>query len=171
MNRVRWGMSLCLLVFSMSGCSGPPRNGGGGGGGTAGNATVSLTLRATPPSPTANLSILAFRATVIGVSLTPSSGSAVNVGLISSSYVAEFTRLQSDSSLLSAVVTIPAETYNSVTVTFSDVSLAYCTQPSSGVAGCAGSVTKVTGSPGAGTVSSGAFPLTVTSNEKLGLAL
>jgi hypothetical protein len=60
------------------------------------------------------VSILAFRATVTGVSLTPSSGGAFSVGLVSgttSSYVAEITRLQSDSALLSAAVSIPAGTY------------------------------------------------------------
>jgi hypothetical protein len=80
--------------------------------------------------------------------------------------------LQSDSALLSAAVAIPAGTYNSLGVTFSDVLLTYCTQPSSGVAGCSsGSLTQVTGSAATATASSGAFPLTVTSGEKLGLAL
>lgn len=173
MNRVLYGLLSSSLIFSMYACSGLPKTGSGGGG--AGNATLSLTLRTTPPSPSTNLSILTFRATVTGVSLTPSSGSTVSVGLVSgttSSYVTEFTRLQSDSALLSAAVSVPAGTYDSLAVTFSDVSLTYCTQPSSGVAGCsAGSLTQVTGSAGAATASSGAFPLTVTSGEKLGLAL
>ena len=112
---------------------------------------------------------------VTGVSLTPSSGSAVSVGLVSgttNSYVAEFTRLQSDSALLSAAVSVPAGTYNSLSVTFSDVLLTFCTQPSSGVPGCSsGSLGQVTGSAGGATTSSGAFPLTVTSGEKVGLAL
>jgi hypothetical protein len=171
MNRILYGLLSSSLIFSMCACSGLPKTGSGGGGG-AGNATLSLALRATPPPPSANLSILTFRATVSGVSLTPSSGSAVSVGLVSGttrSYVAEFTRLQSDSALLSAAVSVPAGTYNSLAVTFSDVLLTYCTQPSSGVAGCAsGSLTQVTGSA---TASSGAFPLTVTSDEKVGLAL
>ena len=170
MNRILLCLLSSSLILSMYACSGLPKTSGGGGG--TGNATLSLTLRATPPSPSANLSILTLRATVTGVSLTPSSGSAVSVGLVSgnsSSYAAEFTRLQSDSALLSAAVSVPAGTYNSVAVTFSDVLLTYCTQPSSGVAGCSsGSLTQVTGSPGATTASSGAFPLTVTSGEKLG---
>jgi len=163
-----------VLVLSISACSGLPKSDGVGGGGT-GNATVSLTLRATPPSPSASLSILAFRATVTGVSLTPSSGSPVSVALVSgatSSYVAEFARLESDSALLSAAVSIPAGTYSSIAVTFSDVLLVYCTQPSSGVAGCSsGSLTQVTGSAGSASTASGAFPLTVTTGEKLGLAV
>jgi hypothetical protein len=175
MNRILFCLLSSSLIFSMCACSGPKTGAGGGGGGGTGNATLSLTLRATPPSPSAHLSILTFRATVTGVSLTPSSGSAVSVGLVSgttASYVAEFTRLQSDSALLSAAVSVPVGTYNSLAVTFSDVLLTYCTQPSSGVAGCSsGSLTQVTGSAGAATASSGAFPLTVTSGEKLGLTL
>jgi hypothetical protein len=169
MNRILYGLLSSWLVFYMCACSGARQSGGGG----TGKATLSLTLRATPPSPSAHLSILAFRATVTGVSLTPSSGSAVSVGLVSGttgSYVAEFTRLQSDSALLSAAVSVPAGTYNSLAVTFSDVLLTFCTQPSSGVAGCSG-LLQVTGSAGTATISSGAFPLTVTNGEKVGLAL
>jgi hypothetical protein len=173
MNRILFGVLSSSLILSLCACSGVRQSGGGGGG--TGNATLSLTLRATPPSPSAHLSIVTFRATVTGVSLTPSSGSVVNVGLVSGttgSYVAEFTRLQSDSALLSAGVSVPAGIYNSLAVTFSDVLLTFCTQPSSGVAGCSsGSLTQVPGSAGAATASSGALPLTVTRGEKLGLAL
>jgi hypothetical protein len=172
MNRILFGLLSSSLILGLCACSGslptttvPPPS----------NATLSLTLRAAPPSPSAHLSILTFRATVTGVSLTPSSGSAVSVGLVSgttASYVAEFTRLESDSALLSAAVSVPAGTYNSLAVTFSDVLLTFCTQPSSGVAGCSsGSLGQVTGLSGAATTSSGAFPLSVTSGEKLGLAL
>jgi len=171
MNRILFRLLSSSLILCLCACSGV-RQSGGGGGGTS-NATLLLTLCATPPSPAARLSILTFRATVTGVLLTPSSGSAVAVGLVSgtaSTYVAEFTRLQSDSALLSAAVSVPAGTYNSLAVTFSDVSLNFCTQPSSGVAGCTG-LQQVTGSAGTATASSGAFPLTVTSGEKLGLAL
>jgi hypothetical protein len=152
----------------MCACSGASTPGGDGGGGI-GNATLSLTLRASPPSPSANLSIVAFRATVTGVSLTPSSVSVALVSGNTGSYVAEFTRLQSDSALLSTAVSVPAGTYNGLAVTFSDVLLIYCTQPASAVNGCSAGV--VTGSAGTATASSGAFPLTVTSGEKLGLTL
>jgi hypothetical protein len=121
MNRILFGLLSSSLILSLCACSGVRQSGGSGGG--RGSATLSLTLRATPPSPSAQLSILTFRATVTDVSLTPSSGSAVSVGLVSGttgSYVAEFTRLQSDSALLSAAVSVPAGTYSSLAVTFSD---------------------------------------------------
>jgi len=108
MNRVLLACLSFAFVFCISACSGSstPRSGsgstgagggggsgngggggtGGGGGGSTANATLSLTLRATPPSPTANLSILAFRATVTSILMTPSSGSVVNVGTIDDVY-------------------------------------------------------------------------------------
>jgi len=165
MNRILFG----LLAFSLvlCACGGPSK--------TVppppppGNATLSLTLRAIPPSPSANLSILSFRATVTGISL----GNAINVGLVSGAshiYVAEFTRLQSDSALLSAAVSIPAGTYDRIAVTFSDVSLTYCTQPYCS-SGSSGTLAQVPGSAATATATSDAFPLTVTSGENLGLAL
>jgi hypothetical protein len=79
----------------------------------------------------------------------------------------EFTRLQSDSALRSAAVSVPAGTYNSLAVTFSDVLLTYCAQPCSGVSGgSCGSLTQVPGSAGAVIASSDALPFTAT---KLGL--
>jgi len=132
-------------------------------------------MRAIPPSPSAHLSILSFRATVTGVSLTPSSGSPVSINLVTASsgtYIAELTRLQSDSALLSAAVPVPAGNYESIALTFSDVLLTFCTQPSPGTAGCAsGSLSQVTASAATATARSGAFPLTVTTGEKLGLAV
>src|SRR5258708_11779704 len=129
MNRILYCLLSSWLVFAMCACSGARQNGGGG----TGKAALSLTLRATPPSPSTHLSILAFRATVAGVSLTPSSGSAVSVGLVSGtagSYVAEFTRLQTDSALLSSPVSAPSGTTNTTPLTFSPASLTFCSQPS-----------------------------------------
>jgi len=168
MNRILFGLLPSSLILGLCACSGPPTTTPP----PPGNATLSLTLRATPPLPSAHLSILTFRATVTGVSLTPSSGSAVSVNLVSgtaASYVAEFTRLQSDSALLSAAVSVPAGTYNTVAVAFSDVFLVYCTQAASAATGCSTGV--LTGSAATATASTGAFPLTVTTGEKVGLAL
>src|SRR5258706_1540354 len=171
MNRILFGLLSSSLILSLCACSGLRQSGGSGGG--TGSATLSLSLCATPPSLAAQLSIMTFRATVTGVSLTPSSASAVSVGLVSGttgSYVAEFTRLQSDSALLSAAVSVPAGTYNSLAVTFSDVLLTFCKQPSSGVAGCSG-LLQVAGSARTATARSGPFSLPVTSGAKLGLGL
>lgn len=163
MTRILVGFVVCFSVLCA--CGGPlktvpppPPNG-----------TLSLTLRVTPPPLSGSLSILSFRATIIGISL----GSSVNVDLVpgaGGSYVVEFTRLQSDSALLSTAVSIPAGTYDSIAVTFSDIQLTYCTQPYCS-SGSSSTLVQVTGSPGTATATSSVFPLTVAAGEKLGLAL
>src|SRR5258708_34645422 len=90
---------LLLAALSLAACSGPKTAGGGTGGGN-GNATVSFTLAAGPFTPPPGTSILSFAVTVNGVTLTPASGSAVNIALIAANYVVDLTRLQSDSAFL-----------------------------------------------------------------------
>src|SRR5712691_2964780 len=104
--------AVVLLLFAsilFASCSGAP---GGGcvsncGGG---NATLSFVLTATPPAPTLGLSVQTFAATVTGISLTPSTGAAVNVPLNTSAYIAELNRVTSESTLLAAAVSVPAGT-------------------------------------------------------------
>jgi hypothetical protein len=134
-----------------------------------GNATVSFVLTATPPSPSAGLSIQAFTANITGITLTPSTGTIVNVPLNSTSYIAEFTRVTSDSTLLAAKVSIPAATYTQITVTFSAPRVTFCTQPNPGVPGCAvGSLTSITGAAGSAVVSTS---LSFSENQQTGVAL
>ena len=175
---VKWGVSMfrqasaaALLVFAslvLASCSGVPHGGcvsncGGG------NATVSFVLTATPPDPTLALSIQAFRATITGITLTPATGTAVNVTLNSNSYVAEFNRVTSDSTLLAAQVSVPAGTYTQVQVFFSDPSLTFCTQVNPGVPGCtAGTLASVGGTGGSATISTN---LTFAANQQTGIAL
>src|SRR5947207_13553227 len=102
-----------------------------------GNASVSLVLTATPPAAGSQLSIQAYTATITGVTLTPSSGAAVNVSLVSSAYIAEFNRVTSDSTLLAAAASVPAGNYTQMTVTFSSPRVTFCTQANPGVPGCA----------------------------------
>jgi hypothetical protein len=159
---------LFLLAPILVSCSGPPKTGGGPGG--RGTATLSLTLTATPLTPPENLSILSFSATISGILLTPATGSAVNIPPNSSSYVAEFTRLQSDSAFL-ASVSVPAGTYNSIEVMFSGAVVTFCTQPTSGISGCAsGSLTQVTGAA-AQPKATFSSALTLSANQSTGLQL
>lgn len=162
-------LAACLALAS---CSGRITTGPCSVGCSPGDATVSLVLTATPPAPGLGLSVLAFRTTITGLSLTPSAGgSAVSVNLNSTAYVAEFTRVTSDSTLLAAQVQVPAGTYTRVTVTFSAPSVTFCAQPIPGVPGCAaGTLASVTGSPAAGTAVI-ATSVTFTANEETGLAL
>lgn len=144
-----------------------PGGGGGGGGGGTGTATLSLTMQATPLTPPPGTNILSMTASINGVSLTPTSGSAQNFTL-PSPFVVDFTKLQSDSLSLGTLSSIPAGTYT-ITLSISGPVVYYCTQPNPGTQGCAaGSVAKFSGA-----VSTPSVPTTITlsANQKTGLAL
>lgn len=138
---------LVLFSFTMAACSGVP--GGGCISNCTSGGTVSLVLTATPPAPTAGLSIQAFTATITGITLVPSSGAApVAVNLNSTTYIAEFNRVTSDSTLLASRVSVPSGAYNAVTVTFSSPRVTFCTQSNPGVQGCINAaLPPVTGTP------------------------
>ena len=134
-----------------------------------GNATVSFVLTATPPDPTLVLSIQAFTATITGITLTPSSGTTVNVPLNSNAYIAEFNRVTSDSTLLAAAVSVPAGTYTQLSLTFSAPRITFCTQPNPGVPGCAASsLISVNGPASSATI---ATNLSFVANQQTGVAL
>src|SRR5258708_15666379 len=156
---------LLLAALSLAACSGPKTAGGGTGGGN-GTATVSFTPAGVPFTPPPGTSILSFAVTVNGVTLTPASGSAVNIPLNAANYVVDLTRLQSDSAFLGQVLAnVPAATYSKITVGVTSVVVTYCTQPSPGTPGCtAGSVAQVT--QAASTPATSSFTLTLTSNQK-----
>jgi hypothetical protein len=135
------------------------------------NATVSLTLAAEPLMPPPSAPILAFSLTITGISLTPSSGNEVNVPLPSTTYVAELTRLQSDSAFLGeAIRGVPPGTYTKLTLTVSSSRVTYCAQPVLGTPGCSsGSVATVSGGAAALSISSAPFPLTLADNQMAAL--
>src|SRR5882724_3463755 len=148
---IRQTSTAAVLIFAcafLASCSGAP---GGGcvsdcGGG---NATISLVLTATPPNPTAQLSIQTLTATIAGITLTPATGAAVNVSLNSSAYIADFNRVTSDSTLLARQVSVPAGNYTQMAITFSAPRVTYCTQANPGVPGCAaGTLQSITGAAG-----------------------
>jgi Domain of unknown function (DUF4382) len=101
-------------IFAVSSCSGlktPCTTNCGGGGG---NASLSLTISDTPPS---NANVVSFSLPIIGITLTPSSGSAVSVFSSNPSSDFELTRLQTDTNLITNNVTVAAGTYTAVNVT------------------------------------------------------
>src|SRR5215467_5638422 len=117
---IRHFCSAAVLFCSsllLASCSGVPKGGCVVNCGS-GNATLSVVLTATPPSPVTQLSIQAFTATITGLKLTSSGGTDFVVPLNSATYIAEFTRVTSDSTVLAANVLIPAGTYTQATVTF-----------------------------------------------------
>jgi len=163
--------AVVLLLFTsilLASCSGAP---GGGcvsncGGG---NATLSFVLTATPPDPALGLSIQTFTTTITGITLTPSTGAAVNVSLNSTAYVAELNRVTSDSTLLAAAVSVPTGTYTQMAVTFSAPRVTFCTQANPGVPGCAaGTLGSISGTAGTATISTS---LSVSDSLETGVAL
>jgi len=158
--------SSCTLYHQFPG-GGSGGSGGGGTGGGSGTATLTLTLRATPLTPPAGTNILSMVASVTGVSLTPTSGSAQNLTL-PSPFMVDFTRLQSDSELLGTLTDIPVGTYT-VTLSVSAPVIYYCAQLNPGTQGCAtGSLAKFSGAVSTPTVSG---TVTLTSNQTTGLAV
>jgi len=168
---------LLLAVISLASCSGQPKPGGGGGGG--GNSTLSLTMTDTPLAGT---SILSFKVTVTGVSLTPSTGKPVNLTLNPTTPIIELTRLQSDSAFL-GTSTVPSANYISATVSFSSPDIVLINQTAVALTGGTTACPPI--SPGSAlttcefkpttsgmiTLTTAPFPLTLTANQQTGLSL
>jgi hypothetical protein len=159
---------LTLIAFTLSACSGV--SGGGCVANCSTGGSVSLVLTATPAPPVARLSIQAFTAAITGITLTPSSGgSPVAIHLNSSTYIAEFNRVTSDSSLLASNVPVPTGTYDQMTISFAAPKVSSCRQPNPGVPGCAdGTLSSVIGTPGSAAVSTN---ITVSNNSLTGIVL
>lgn len=165
-------LSLFLLLTACSVVSCQNLNGGHGiSGGQGNDATLVLTLRAIPLMPPANTNLLAFSATIVGVSLTPTSGGSVNVPLNSSSYQIDLLRLQSDTAFLGFANAIPPGTYTNMVISLANPMVTYCTQ-TNGIPGCKiGSVTSLTGGPAIPIISTSPFPLTLVGGQTDGLSI
>jgi hypothetical protein len=160
---------LSISAISLLSCSGAKTSPGGGGGSTA---TVSLTLTATPLTPPPNTNLLSFIVDVNTITLTSSTGTNVNIPLNATNFSVDLTKLQSDSAFLGTSTTVPPDTYASITLSLSNALVTFCTQ-TQGTTGCAaGSITTISGSAAATPkITSAPFPLTLTANQKTGLAI
>jgi len=155
-------------------CSGASKSNGSGTG-QGSNAILILTLRAAASPAHANTNLLSFRTIVAGVSLTPETGGSINVPLNSDLYQADFTRLQSDTTLLALSTSIRAGTYTNMVVSLSDPAVlpivTYCIQTRE-ITGCeAGNVTTLSGPPATPIVTTSPFPLVVSRGRNTGLAI
>jgi hypothetical protein len=161
---------LLLSAAFLVSCSGLPKTSGGGTGG-GGTATVSLTMIATPLVPPPNTNLLSFVVDVNTITLTSSSGTGVNIPLNATSLSVDLTKLQSDSAFLGTSATVPTGSYSSMSVSISNPVVTFCTQ-TTGNTGCApGSVATLTGAAATPKITTAPFPLTLTSNQKTGLAI
>jgi len=156
-------------AFSLASCSGLPKTCTTN---CTTNGEATLTMTAAPLSLPPGTNLLSFVVTVNTITLTPSTGSPVNIPLNAATFSVDLTKLQSDSVFLGSLATVPAGTYASMSVSLSNPVVTYCTQ-TSGSSGCAaGSVATFSGGAAAAPViSSVPFPLAITANEQTGLAI
>jgi len=172
-----WVVSLLILAVLLESCGGgqPAPLGASVShatvSGNGGTAALGVTLRTLPFLGPANINILSFRANVVGISVTPSTGGSTNVPLNSGLYQVDFTKLQSDTALLALSRAIPPGTYTNMVVSLSNPAVTYCS-PTQGTTVCApGSVTTVSGGPATPIIATAPFPLVVTASQSIGLAV
>jgi hypothetical protein len=120
-----------------------------------GNASLSVSISDTPP---ANTTVVSFILPIVGISLTPSSGSQVSVTSTAANF--ELTRLQSDSDVVITNASVAAGTYTAVNVTVGAASGTFINNSGAAVGSCAAATPfRVCGIPsGATTTITFTFP-------------
>jgi hypothetical protein len=138
----------------------------------SGTATLSVTFTAAPLTPPPNTNLLSFFVDINTITLTPATGAAVNIPLNATTVGVDLTKLQSDSVFLGTSAAVPAGSYSSITVSISNPVVTFCTQ-TLGNTGCApNSVATLSGGAAAAPqITSAPFPLTLSANQKTGLAI
>jgi hypothetical protein len=81
---------------------------------TTSDAIVNVTLFDTPPT---GLTVLSYSLPIVGISLTPSTGTPVSIYSPTTIVPTELTRLQAESALIAMDVQVPAGTYTAINVT------------------------------------------------------
>jgi len=166
---------LVLAVFALNSCSGLPVactvNCGGG------NATITLTLTSLAPTmANSQITSYAMNTTITGITLNTSGGSTVSVPLTPLSFPVELNGAQSSSIFLGSF-SVPAGTYNSVTVTLGPSEITFSNQsgqPLTDAHGdlCPGSALCGFFFPaGSFQVQSTPFPIVLSNGQKNSLAL
>lgn len=167
MNRRKAGsLLLPLAALSLASCSGPPKSSGGGGGG---KALLSVSISDSAP---ANTALMSFTLPVLGITLTPSGGGSA-VSVLSSATNFELTRLQSDSALVAANVSLAAGSYTAVNVTVSAPSAVLFNNSGAAIGSCVNAtVCALQGKAATITFSfPSSSPLVLTANQNLWLGL
>src|SRR5713101_8110720 len=161
-------VALSLIVAGLvvlASCSGLPRQNTGGGG----NSSLSVTMTDTPP---AGVTILSFKFTLTGFTVTPSTGTPVALISGSNPVTVELTQLQADATAL-GTFTIPSNTYKSVNVTVANADISFANQSGAAIGQCPNATVCEIQPAGIGnlTVSTAPFPITVSSGGNIGLSL
>lgn len=160
---------LLLAALSLTACSGLPKTCTG----TCvigGNATVSFTLVA-DTLPT-NPSILSFKVSIVGIALTPTTGTAVT--LTPAAPVVDLMRLQSDTAFLGALTNVPSGAYT-VQVTLTSQEITFLNDTTSAITAngtsCAVNAVCTVTLAAAGTPSVASFTFNATSSGQQGIEL
>jgi len=175
-RKQRLGYVFCVAIIAVAGCSGggtqTTTGGGGGGGGNSQPASLTLTLTSKPDVTLTNISVLAATVSITGITLNPASGNAVPLTLAPATYPVDLTRLQTDTALL-GVLSLPAGSYSSATVTFSAPTLTLDNQSGATLNGTCltGTICKIVLPAGSSQVTSAPFPLALTAGQASGISL
>jgi len=168
------GIALAISMIALAGCSGVPHGttGGGGGGGGAQNASLAVTLTSKPDVSLANISVLSATVGITGITLNPTTGNTVSLTLTPTVYPVDLTRLQTDTAFL-GLLSLPAGTYSSASVTFSAPTLTIDNQSGATLNGTClnGTICKIVLTAGSSQVISAPFPLTLTAGQTAGISL
>jgi Domain of unknown function (DUF4382) len=164
------GFLLAVSIIALSGCSGVPN--GGPTPPNNQNANLAVTMKSKPALSLTNVSVLSATVGITGITLDPSSGSAVSVTLSPTVYPVDLTRLQSDSAFLSSI-SLPAGTYTSASITFSAPVLTVDNQSGATLNGTciSGSICQIVLTAGSAQISTTPFPLTLTAGQATGVSL
>jgi hypothetical protein len=177
-------LALILVCPFLNSCSGPPQgwngsggNGGGGGNtGQSGTATLTLLLTAQPELYTVTDHVTyAVGTTITGVTLNPASGNPIPLTLAPDPYPVEFYSLQASGAFL-GTLSVPAGTYNSITLTFSSTTDTFQNGPNGTIKSLAGNTCpslycEFILASGSSQLQTSPFPITLTDGQHAGLAL
>jgi hypothetical protein len=169
----RLGYVLFVAIIALAGCSGGNQAtvGGGGGGGNQ-SASLTVTLTSKPDVSLTNVSVISATVGITGITLNPTSGTAVSMTLSPTVYPVDLTRLQSDTAFL-GTLSLPAGSYTSATVTFSAPTLTLDNQSGTTLNGTclSGTICKIVLTAGSAQVTSAPFPLTLTAAQAKGISV
>lgn len=162
-----------LIVLAVSSCLLLAACGGSTGSAPMGNSNsipMSLTIGDTPPT---GVAVLFFEASITGASLQPSDSTKAAVPVLTTPVEVEFGHLQTDTAFLSLANVAP-DTYNSLTLTFSNAVLTVVNHSGTKIGSCAdNTVCQLMPSfnPSSSTLSGAPFPITLNANSVFGIKL
>lgn len=136
--------------------------------GGSGDASLSVTISDTTPT---GASVVSFSLPILGITLTPSSGSPVSVFSSSAGTYFELTRLQTDTNLITASQKVAAGTYTAVNVTVAAPSGVFINSSSASMGSCVTTAVCALSGNAATITYTFSSPLTLTANANQWLNL